>query len=129
MSSSKKDSVLSIQLKTESGYRTRETHNLSLDQWRKIQAVLAEREAPNATFWIFKPSGKYYTHERGYTIAQEAFITQDTRAAMLAANDGRMPGLSGVGSEFFVMVVPDDDLSNDLMGVPVMMPPREACGE
>lgn len=77
-----------------------------------------------ATFYSFKPSGKWYTTGRGRLTEDvfKVFGTAKRRAAVLKANDGRYPGLSGDGHGFIFMVVADDDCQ---FGYPLMLMPRE----
>lgn len=75
----------------------------------------------NATFYIFKHSGKYYTHARGMMITKEAFVdfTTSTREELLKANGGKLPGLSSRGDDFVVTVIPDETISESFVGWPI----------
>lgn len=76
----------------------------------------------NCTVYSFKDSGKYYTHGRGVA-TEDLFINthgaRDKRTKLLDLNDGKCPGLSGQGSGFTLVVIPDDDVA---YGFPVMLP-------
>lgn len=78
----------------------------------------------NATFYIFRETGKYYTEGRG-TLPEDAFGPTlnhyERREPILAANGGKMPGLSSSGEGYVIMVVPDEDVS---YGWPLMLPSR-----
>lgn len=83
----------------------------------------------NGTFYSFKPSGKYYTSARGYLPTHRAVISgEGTRAEILKANGGKMPGLSGTGAEFNITVIPDEDFDYDVDGplsFPIQCPAPE----
>lgn len=71
----------------------------------------------NATFYIFKKSGKYYTHARGNTVTCDNFIDHissrtSTREEVLKANKGKMPGLIDDGYEYVVTIIPDEDIDS-----------------
>src|SRR3990172_1988827 len=69
--------------------------------------------APNATFLIFKVSGKYYETARGH-LPQDVFRPfydpGKARDLMLVANNGRMPGLGSDGADMAVVVQLDDGI-------------------
>lgn len=78
----------------------------------------------NATFMAFKPSGKWYTMERGVLSEDtfgKAYSPPERREKLLASNGGKYPGLSSTGSEFFLVVIPDEEVS---FGFPLMLHPR-----
>lgn len=78
---------------------------------------------PNATFHAFKPSGKWYTTDRG--ILSEncygvAFTPAERRAKVLEVNGGNYPGLSSPGERFVLVVIPDETVE---FGFPLLLPP------
>lgn len=86
----------------------------------------------NATFYCFKRSGKWYTTERG-NVPKGVFepylhegpdspASVNTRRKLLAANGGKMPGLSGKGEEFAVVVILDEDVD---FGYPIHLNPLD----
>jgi hypothetical protein len=84
----------------------------------------------NATFYCFKRSGKYYTSDRGVMpnifggegSQTPAWGNEDRRAAILRANQNKMPGLSTTGSCFRVVVIIDDAVD---FGYPLCLEPLE----
>lgn len=64
-----------------------------------------------ATFHIFKPSGKWYASGRGQLPLEtfKTFTGEAQRAVVLLANDRKMPGITGHGANMRVVVIPDDD--------------------
>lgn len=93
----------------------------------------AEPKVGNATFHCFRQSGKWYTTERG-VLPPEVFkpylhhgdktpARVNTWDRILAANGGKMPGLSTTGSTFNVIVILDEDVDH---GYPIMLTPLEA---
>lgn len=75
----------------------------------------------NATFYCFKPTGKYYTHERGFLRPSvfEVFGLASRRAQIVEVNEGCYPGLITRGEEFTFVVIPDPDCT---YGFPLMLP-------
>lgn len=63
---------------------------------------------PNAVFYSFKPSGKWYATGRGYLNPKVFKIFEGRREQIVKDNDGRYPGLSGPGSQFILVVIGDD---------------------
>jgi hypothetical protein len=88
--------------------------------------------AKNATFYIFKRSGKYYTHERGvmpniFGHAERpndnaVWSNEERREAILRANQNHMPGLSTTGASFRVVVIIDEAVD---FGYPLCLEPLE----
>lgn len=77
----------------------------------------------NATFHAFKPSGKWYTSERGNLTEAcygEAFTQTERRARVIQANGGHYPGLSSAGDRFVLVVVPDESVD---FGFPLLLTP------
>lgn len=66
----------------------------------------------NATFYSFKPSGKYYSTGRGAIEAQnyEPISNEERRLDIVKQNGGKMPGLNSIGSSLMVIVVPDESV-------------------
>lgn len=58
-----------------------------------------------AMFYLFKSSGKYYTEGLGNTPRTNEVWS---REQLLAVNGGKMPGLSGDGNYFKVLIIPTD---------------------
>lgn len=58
-------------------------------------------------YTYFKESGKYYSSGVGLVADDEKFWDFN-RAAAVQLNGGTMPGLSGDGSDFFVVIEPDE---------------------
>lgn len=76
----------------------------------------------NATFITFKPSGKYYTSGRGYLSEKAWKETHETiqrRMQVLIDNSGKFPGLSGDGSQFIWVIIPDENAD----GFPLLLKP------
>jgi hypothetical protein len=77
----------------------------------------------NATFHTFKASGKWYTSERGTLTPDcygEPFTPIERRKRIIQANGGKCPGLSHIGSEFVLVIIPDESVD---FGFPLMLPP------
>jgi len=68
----------------------------------------------NATFYLFKPSGKWAYSGRGYASFHlyDTFTHAEQRAQILADNGGEMPGISGTGNNYHIVVIGDDDLAH-----------------
>lgn len=66
----------------------------------------------NATFHLFKPSGKWAYSERGYASFHlwENYTHRDQRLQVLADNGDKMPGINGQGYGYNVVVIPDDNV-------------------
>lgn len=66
----------------------------------------------NATFHLFKPSGKWAYTGRGYLSEHvfKVFSDVDRRGQILHDNCEEMPGVRGNGDYFNVVVIGDDDL-------------------
>lgn len=83
---------------------------------------LEKEQRSNATFYIFKESGKYYADGRGF-LPEKAFEPMlnhyERRGPILEANEGKMPGLNSIGDGFIIMIVPD---ANVEYGWPLMLP-------
>lgn len=64
----------------------------------------------NATFHLFKPSGKWAYSGRGYASFHlyDTFTHADQRAQILSDNDGKMPGINGTGDRYHVVVIGDE---------------------
>lgn len=80
------------------------------------------RPEPNAHFYYFKETGKYYYDAEGY-LPEAVFEPYyqggvAARTQILAANNGKMPGLSNSGSEMHVFVVLKD---SNAFGWPIML--------
>lgn len=75
----------------------------------------------NATIHTFKRSGKYYTSERGMSLLIEDHIKEDktTRQKILDANNGLIPGLSTTGYDYFIVLIPDDDIDDAFVSYPI----------
>lgn len=77
----------------------------------------------NATFWTFKPSGKWKYHGRG-CVSRNAFNpmfdNRQRREFIVKENDGKMPGCSSGVVDLFATVVLDDDVD---YGWPLMLLP------
>jgi len=60
-----------------------------------------------AKYLWFKTSGKYYTEGDGVDlpITGESY----TRDKIRELNDGKMPGLSSSGDEFFLVIIEDEE--------------------
>lgn len=100
----------------------------TLDELKQATPVPAK----NATFYIFKRGGKYYTHERGvmpniFGHAERpnedaVWTNEERREAILRANNNHMPGLSTTGSAFRIVVVIDESVD---YGYPLCLEPLE----
>lgn len=66
---------------------------------------------PNATFHSFKPSGKWYTTDRGHLpeTIHTVYTRRERQNLILAANGDRYPGLSHGGSHFTWVIIPDEE--------------------
>lgn len=75
----------------------------------------------NATFYIFKPSGKYYTEDRG-VITPNVFrdVANTFRERVLACNKKKMPGLSSEGEWARVVIILDKEVD---FGWPLCLEP------
>lgn len=76
----------------------------------------------NAMFYSFKQSGKWYASDKDY-LSPEVFAVfnrQARRNMIVDDNGGAYPGLSGPGSEFIYVVIPDEDCEH---GFPLMLNP------
>lgn len=80
---------------------------------------LVVKEPQLAMFYYFKPSGKYYTEGKGKI---PLLHIQWTREDLLAMNGGAMPGLSGEGRGFRLVVVPEPE---SVFGWPQILEPVE----
>jgi hypothetical protein len=89
-----------------------------------LQGIVKEREKNFATFLSFKESGKWYASGRAHLTPDFfRYFGEDRRGFILGSMpDGNYPGLSGPGSEFVWVIVPDDDHEN---GFPLMLRPEE----
>lgn len=76
----------------------------------------------NATFYTFKPSGKWKYKGRGYASPElyTCWDRDEKRQRILADNGGKMPGMSTDGSDLIVMVAIDDDAEH---GWPLLIHP------
>lgn len=65
----------------------------------------------NATFHSFKKSGKWYASGRGIwpPAMNKTFGNRERRELIASANNNAFPGISSKGSEFILVVIPDDD--------------------
>jgi hypothetical protein len=79
----------------------------------------------NATFHSFKENGKWYVTGRGMLTKEvfDVFGAAARREAILQANGGNYPGLSGRGVGLIFVVFGDDDF-----GYPLLLKPN-ATGE
>lgn len=91
--------------------------------------VAAPEPTKNATFYVFKRSGKFYTVDRGVMPdifggegSRPAFSNEDRRAAILRANQNHMPGLSTTGSSFRIVVIIDKEVD---FGYPLCLEPLD----
>jgi hypothetical protein len=77
---------------------------------------------PNATFYSFRESGKWYATGRGVLTPSvfDSWDSAERRKRIIDANDGKYPGLSGTGAEF-IFVVDGDDVLN--FGWPLLLFP------
>jgi hypothetical protein len=78
---------------------------------------------PNATFHAFKQSGKWYSSDRG-VLTEGVFGVFDTdarRDRIAFDNENAYPGLMSDGSEYFLVVIGDEDLD---FGFPLMLCPH-----
>lgn len=68
----------------------------------------------NASFHLFKPSGKWGYSGRGYLSADVfcVFTGRERRQQILDDNRGQMPGISGQGWGYHVVVIGDDGLEH-----------------
>lgn len=68
----------------------------------------------NASFHMFKPSGKWGYSGRGYLSADvfNVFTQHEQRQQILADNGDKMPGLNGQGWGMHVIVIGDDNLDH-----------------
>ena len=84
----------------------------------------AQEKVGNALFLIFKSGGKYYTEARGTLprfVFEPYFEPQKARIMITSANGGCMPGLSGKGDEFIVVVNMDEEVD---FGWPLVLLPQ-----
>lgn len=71
---------------------------------------------PMAQYLYFKPSGKWKYDGYGATIPSDGQrITHDR---IREANDGKMPGITGDGKEFTIVIIPQDSF-------PIMVPAEQ----
>jgi hypothetical protein len=69
-----------------------------------------------AQYLYFKPSGKWKYDGYGATIPSDGQrITHDR---IREANDGKMPGITGDGKEFTIVIIPQDSF-------PIMVPAEQ----
>ncbi|QIG72730.1 hypothetical protein EVB97_172 [Rhizobium phage RHph_Y65] len=73
-----------------------------------------------AKFTFYKESGKYYTEGEG--IAPLYSHYDNSREALMKLNGGKMPGLSGPGNDFYLVIYPLNDESDI---VPRLLKPGE----
>lgn len=68
----------------------------------------------NATFHLFKPSGKWGYSDRGYLSPDVfcVFTSAERRQQILNDNGGTMPGISGRGEGYHVVVIGDDNIDH-----------------
>lgn len=68
----------------------------------------------NASFHMFKPSGKWANSGRGYLSADvfNAFDQHAQSRQILSDNGGNMPGISSGGWGYTVVVIGDDNLAH-----------------
>lgn len=73
--------------------------------------LLAMIKKENCSFHCFKASGKWYTSEEGF-IDKSVFkeFDKDRLAKILELNEGKWPGLSTEGKDFFRIILPHEDL-------------------
>ena len=78
--------------------------------WTLRNVVSTTRE--NASFYMFKASGKWAYSGRGHLSEHvfKVFSNVDMRAQILNDNDEQMPGISGNGDSYNVVVIGDDSL-------------------
>lgn len=81
----------------------------------------------NCTFIYFKPSGKFYSSARGMAPTITQFIsTTPTRELVIICNDSldfTAPGLSTNGSNFIIIIVPDEEIDHTVyLSYPVLCP-------
>jgi hypothetical protein len=83
-----------------------------------------EIDITNCEYHCFKESGKWYTSARGIWDGRilALYGCQERRAAILACNGGKYPGLRDDGREFTFVAIPDDSTN----GCPhLLRPPME----
>lgn len=68
----------------------------------------------NATFHLFKPSGKWGYSGRGHLSAEvfHIFTHFAQRQQILRDNGGKMPGINGTGDGYHIVVIGDEDLAH-----------------
>lgn len=66
----------------------------------------------NATFYTFKPTGKWKYGGRG-VVDERAFSHSldagERRRYLLSLNGGMCPGMSGPGDDYDMVVIPDEE--------------------
>ena len=77
-------------------------------------------EKSNARFLMFKPSGKWKYEGRGI-LPHDFSKYDDFRALIIASNGGLCPGMSTDGSDYIIIVIPDEDHPT---GWPLMLKPK-----
>ncbi len=107
-------------------------NDLEAERWvRRRRLTDSERyksavatSAENATFIMFRKTGKFYASERGHMpdTFDMSFSNAEWRADILRANQNHMPGLSTTGYAFRVIVVLDDAVP---YGFPLCLEPQE----
>lgn len=78
----------------------------------------------NATFLIFKDSGKYYDTARGHLskrLFDPYYRSSEARGIIVQDNGGRCPGLSTSGEGMVIVVMPDESLGH---GWPIILDPQ-----
>lgn len=65
----------------------------------------------NATFYTFKPSGKWKYSGRGYAMPMlwERFTHVEQRAQILKDNNNCVPGMNSDGEGLIIVVIPDEN--------------------
>lgn len=89
---------------------TMEKIRRAADEIERLRAIErgVEPQEGNATFYSFRPSGKYYTDGRGSCPPSVFEVFDDRKGAVLAANGGKWPGLSGPGHDLVCIVILDE---------------------
>lgn len=76
---------------------------------------------PNASFYYFKPYGKYYCEGRGFlTPAVFRDIRTSFRERVMAANKKKWPGMSGDCEWCRIVIIPDSEVD---FGWPLCLEP------
>lgn len=65
----------------------------------------------NATFYTFKPSGKWAYSGRGNAsdLLFHTFTHNEQRAVIIDDNGGCIPGMNGNGVGYTIVVIPDEN--------------------